>query len=50
MTSGQIFLKTLNQEETFMDDVVIQKAASIERCLARVKEEFVNAGEGFNTN
>lgn len=33
-----------------MDDVVIQKAASIERCLARVKEEFENAGENFNTN
>lgn len=33
-----------------MDDVVIQKAASIERCLARVKEEFENAGESFNTN
>ena len=33
-----------------MDDLVIQKAASIERCLARVKEEFENAGEGFNTN
>ncbi|MCK5105764.1 MAG: DUF86 domain-containing protein [Cyclobacteriaceae bacterium] len=33
-----------------MDDLVIQKAASIERCLARVKEEFENAGEGSDTN
>jgi len=33
-----------------MDDIVLQKVASIERCLTRVKEEFKNAGTEFNTN
>jgi len=33
-----------------MDDIVLQKAASIERCLARVNEEFENAHGAFNTD
>ena len=29
------------------DDVLINKAASIERCVARVREEYLAAGAGF---
>lgn len=33
-----------------MDDVIIEKAASIERCLVRIKEEYDLAGENFDTD
>lgn len=33
-----------------MDDIILQKVASIERCLIRVKEEFENSGEAFETD
>lgn len=33
-----------------MDDIIIQKTASIERCLLRIKEEFKLAGNRFDTN
>lgn len=33
-----------------VDDVILNKAASIERCVARAREEYVAAGEGFATN
>ncbi len=33
-----------------MDDIILQKVASIERCLVRVKEEFENAKGRFNTS
>jgi uncharacterized protein YutE (UPF0331/DUF86 family) len=29
------------------DDVLLNKAASIERCVARAKEEYAAAGDGF---
>ncbi len=32
------------------DDVLINKAATIERCVARVKEEYAADQEGFATN
>ena len=32
------------------DDVVLNKAATIERCLARVREEYAAAGSGFAEN
>lgn len=32
------------------DDVLINKAATIERCVARVREEFQADPEGFNSN
>jgi uncharacterized protein YutE (UPF0331/DUF86 family) len=32
------------------DDVLINKAASIERCVARVREEYQAAGETFASN
>jgi uncharacterized protein YutE (UPF0331/DUF86 family) len=32
------------------DDVVLNKAATIERCVARAREEYVAAGAGFATN
>ena len=32
------------------DDVVLNKAASIERCVARAREEYACAGEGFATD
>ena len=32
------------------DDVVLNKAATIERCVARAREEYVAAGTGFATN
>ena len=33
-----------------MDNVILNKVASIERCLIRVKEEYVSAGENFLTD
>lgn len=33
-----------------MDDIVLQKTMSIERCLKRVREEYDLAGEEFDTN
>jgi uncharacterized protein YutE (UPF0331/DUF86 family) len=33
-----------------VDDVVLNKAATIERCVARAREEYVAAGAGFATN
>jgi len=33
-----------------MDDVIIEKAASIERYLVRIKEEYDLAGENFDTD
>ena len=33
-----------------MDDIIIQKTASIERCLKRVMEEFELAGADFESN
>jgi uncharacterized protein YutE (UPF0331/DUF86 family) len=33
-----------------MDDIVLQKVARIERCLARVEEEYKNSGEAFDTD
>jgi uncharacterized protein YutE (UPF0331/DUF86 family) len=32
------------------DDVLLNKAATIERCVARVREEYAAAGDGFATN
>lgn len=32
------------------DDVLINKAATIERCVARVREEYVKAGNDFATD
>jgi uncharacterized protein YutE (UPF0331/DUF86 family) len=32
------------------DDVVLNKAATIERCVARAREEYAAAGAGFATN
>ena len=32
------------------DDVVLNKAATIERCVARAREEYAAAGTGFATN
>ncbi len=34
----------------FMDDVLLNKAASIERCLVRVREEYVGAESQLETN
>ncbi|MBM9613474.1 DUF86 domain-containing protein [Desulfobulbus rhabdoformis] len=33
-----------------VDDVLINKAATIERCIARVREEFEGDPQGFATN
>lgn len=33
-----------------MNDVVVNKAQSIQRCIARAREELRNAGEGFATD
>ena len=33
-----------------VDDVVLNKAATIERCFARAREEYAAAGETFSTN
>ena len=33
-----------------VDDVVLNKAASIERCVARVREEYAAAGANFATD
>jgi uncharacterized protein YutE (UPF0331/DUF86 family) len=33
-----------------VDDVLLNKAASIERCVARAKEEYIAAGDAFATN
>lgn len=33
-----------------MDDVLINKAATIERCVARAREEYLVAPESFGTN
>lgn len=33
-----------------MDDIVLQKTASIERCLMRIEQEFELGGEDFVTN
>jgi uncharacterized protein YutE (UPF0331/DUF86 family) len=33
-----------------VDDVLLNKAATIERCVARVREEYAAAGDGFATN
>jgi len=35
---------------TFLDDVVINKIQSIQRCIARVREEFALAGDDFDTD
>jgi hypothetical protein len=32
-----------------VDDVLINKAASIERCVARAREEYAEAGPTFAT-
>lgn len=32
------------------DDVLINKAAVIERCVRRVREEYAAAGDGFDTD
>src|SRR3546814_1995305 len=32
--------RTLRKEERFMDDVLLNKAATIERCVARAREEY----------
>lgn len=32
------------------DDVLLNKAASIERCVARAREEYVTDPDGFSTN
>jgi uncharacterized protein YutE (UPF0331/DUF86 family) len=32
------------------DDVLLNKAATIERCIARVREEYAAAGAGFATD
>ncbi len=33
-----------------VDDVVLNKAATIERCVARAREEYAAAGDGFALN
>ena len=33
-----------------LDDVVLNKVATIERCVARAREEYAAAGEDFATN
>ena len=33
-----------------VDDILINKAASIERCIARVREEYAAAGSNFATD
>jgi uncharacterized protein YutE (UPF0331/DUF86 family) len=33
-----------------VDDVVLNKVATIERCVARAREEYAAAGEAFATN
>ena len=33
-----------------VDDVLLNKAAVIERCVARAREEYAAAGAGFATN
>jgi hypothetical protein len=32
------------------DDVLLNKAATIERCVARAREEYAAAGAGFATD
>jgi uncharacterized protein YutE (UPF0331/DUF86 family) len=42
---------TLPQMGVYMaDDVLINKAASIERCVARVREEYLAGGDAFSSN
>ena len=42
---------TLPQMGAYMaDDVLLNKAASIERCVARVREEYLAAGDAFASN
>ncbi len=36
------------KEDRFMDNVIVNKAASIERCLQRVEEEYQAAGDEFH--
>lgn len=33
-----------------VDDVLINKAATIERCIKRVREEYAKAGSNFATD
>ena len=33
-----------------VDDVILNKTATIERCVARAREEFTLAGDGFYSN
>lgn len=33
-----------------LDDVLLNKAATIERCVARARQEFAAAGAGFDTD
>lgn len=33
-----------------VDDVIINKCATLERCVNRIREEYTNAGEQFDTD
>ena len=47
----QVYWPILKQRERYMlDDVLLNKAASIERCVARAKEEYFADPDTFASN
>ena len=43
-------MKYVRLEPFMVDDILINKAASIERCINRVREEYTKAGTNFATD
>lgn len=40
-------MRSVKRDVFMVNDILINKAASIERCINRVREEYTNAGAGF---
>lgn len=43
-------MKSVKPAQFMANDILINKAASIERCIIRVREEYAKAGIGFATD
>lgn len=50
MRKEPVFWRMLNGGALFMDDVLLNKAAIIERCLARIAEEYDGHEQELETN
>jgi uncharacterized protein YutE (UPF0331/DUF86 family) len=43
-------MKSARPDVFMVNDILINKAASIERCINRVREEYAKAGDNFSTD